>query len=122
MTQPIAAVGSVYSPKFLELGGGAVEGVYTESSSSPATRGRRCRRSSQAFKAKYGEEPDAFNAVAYDTMILVAAVMRQFGTEPQGDPRRAAEDQGRAERNLWQDRPSTRRPAASPGAKHASSW
>jgi branched-chain amino acid transport system substrate-binding protein len=28
---PIAAVGSVYSPKFLELGGTAVEGVYTES-------------------------------------------------------------------------------------------
>ena len=33
----------------------------------------RCRSSSPSFKAKYGKEPDAFNAYAYDTMILMAA-------------------------------------------------
>ena len=33
------------------------------------------------FIAKFGDEPDAYNGRAYDTMILLASVMRQFGTE-----------------------------------------
>ena len=33
------------------------------------------------FKAKYGKEPDAFNAFAYDTMVLMGQVMNQFGFE-----------------------------------------
>jgi ABC-type branched-subunit amino acid transport system substrate-binding protein len=35
--------------------------------------------SSTKFKAKYGEEPDDFNAVAYDTIILLAAVIDKSG-------------------------------------------
>ena len=35
----------------------------------------------KAFEAKFKEEPDAYNARAYDTFILLAAVMRQFGIE-----------------------------------------
>ena len=35
LTQPIVAIGSVYSPKFIELGGKDVEGVYTESNFFP---------------------------------------------------------------------------------------
>ena len=31
------------------------------------------------FKAKYGKEPDAFNAYAYDTVVLMGQVMREFG-------------------------------------------
>ena len=33
------------------------------------------------FRAKYNEEPDDFNAVAYDTIILLAAVINQYGTD-----------------------------------------
>ena len=33
------------------------------------------------FKAKYNEEPDDFNAVAYDTIILIAAVIEKYGTD-----------------------------------------
>ena len=29
------------------------------------------------FKAKYGKEPDAFNAYAYDTVILFGQVLRE---------------------------------------------
>ena len=35
----------------------------------------------KSFVAKYNGEPDAYNGRAYDTMILLAAVMRQFGTD-----------------------------------------
>jgi len=34
--QPIVAIGSVYSPKFIELGGSDVNGVYTECSFFPS--------------------------------------------------------------------------------------
>jgi branched-chain amino acid transport system substrate-binding protein len=34
-----------------------------------------------AFKAKYNKEPDAFNAYAYDTVVLMGQVMNEFGFE-----------------------------------------
>ncbi len=39
------------------------------------------------FKAKYNEEPDDFNAVAYDTIILLAEVIDKYG-----DDRKAIRD------------------------------
>jgi branched-chain amino acid transport system substrate-binding protein len=35
------------------------------------------------FKAKYGKEPDAFNAYSYDAMIVAQAVISQFGATRQ---------------------------------------
>jgi branched-chain amino acid transport system substrate-binding protein len=35
----------------------------------------------EKFRTKYGEEPDDFNAVAYDTIILLAAVIDKYGTD-----------------------------------------
>jgi branched-chain amino acid transport system substrate-binding protein len=35
----------------------------------------------KSFVAKFSSEPDAYNARAYDTFILLASVMRQFGTD-----------------------------------------
>jgi branched-chain amino acid transport system substrate-binding protein len=81
ITLPIAAVGSVYSPKFIELGGDAVEGVYTESQFFPDDTRPEVQAFVKAFKAKYNEDPDAFNVFAYDALILAAAVMRQYGTD-----------------------------------------
>ena len=45
LTQPIVAGGSIYSPKFLELGGDAVNGVLTTVPSSRTSRAPRCRTS-----------------------------------------------------------------------------
>ena len=81
LTQPLVAIGSVYSPKFIELGGPAAEGVYTESNFFPGDTRPEVQEFVRKFKAKYGEEPDDFNAVAYDTMILLADVMNKYGTE-----------------------------------------
>ena len=55
--------------------------------SSPTSRGRRCRTSSRKFRARYHEEPDTFNAVAYDTIVLLAAVIDKYG-----DDRKAIHD------------------------------
>jgi branched-chain amino acid transport system substrate-binding protein len=78
---PMVAASSVYSPKFVELGGDAVEGVYTASRYFPEDPRPRVRNFITKFKAKYDKEPDAFNAYAYDTMILMAQVMRESGID-----------------------------------------
>ncbi len=81
LTQPLVAIGSVYSPKFIELGGPAVEGVFTESNFFPGDTRPEVQNFVKKFKAKYGEEPDNFNAIAYDTIILLADVMNKYGTD-----------------------------------------
>lgn len=81
LTLPIVAIGSVYSPKFLELGGKDVEGVYTESNFFPGNSRPDVKSFVDKFRAKYNEEPDEFNADAYDTMILLADVMNKYGTD-----------------------------------------
>ncbi len=79
LTQPVIATGSVYSPKFLELGGDAVEGVYTNANFFPEDPRPVVRRFVAGYRAMYGTDPGSYNARAYDAMILAATVMRQFG-------------------------------------------
>ena len=79
LTTPIVASGSIYSPKFIELAGDAANGVYTESNFFPGDNRPEVQAFVTKFRAKYNEEPDDFNAVAYDTIILLAAVMNQYG-------------------------------------------
>jgi branched-chain amino acid transport system substrate-binding protein len=78
---PIAAVGSVYSPKFLDLGGPAVNGVYTESNFFPGDPRPEVQSFVQRYRAKYGAEPDTFAARAYDAMILASEVIRRYGAD-----------------------------------------
>jgi branched-chain amino acid transport system substrate-binding protein len=84
LKQPIAAVSSVYSPKLLELGGDAVNGIYTQSNFFPSDPRPEVQSFVKAFEAKYNREPDGFNATAYDTMILFAALVKQFGPTREG--------------------------------------
>jgi branched-chain amino acid transport system substrate-binding protein len=80
LNQPMVGIGSVYSPKFIELGGDAVEGIYSQSNFFPEEPRAEVRDFVARFSARYKEEPDTFSAYGYDTIILMAAVMRQFGT------------------------------------------
>jgi len=81
---PVVAASSVYSPKFLELGGDAVNGVTTNTSFFPGDPRPEVQRFVQGFKAKYHREPDAFNAFAYDAVIIAANALRTGGTTRQG--------------------------------------
>jgi branched-chain amino acid transport system substrate-binding protein len=77
LKQVICAASSVYSPKFLELGGDAVEGVHVGTRYFPEDPRPEVRKFITAFKAKYGgQEPDSFNAYSYDAMNMAAAVLR----------------------------------------------
>lgn len=81
---PVVAASSVYSPKFLELGGDAVNGVTTNTSFFPGEPRPEVQRFVQGFEAKYHREPDAFNAFAYDAVVIAAAALRTGGTTRQG--------------------------------------
>lgn len=81
LTQPVVAVGSVYSPKFLELGGEAVNGVYTRANFFPAEPRPEVQGFVAAYRAKYQEEPDAFSAYAYDAVLVAQRVIEAGGTD-----------------------------------------
>jgi branched-chain amino acid transport system substrate-binding protein len=82
LKQVICAASSVYSPKFLELGGAAVEGVHIGTRYFPQDPRPEVRKFIASFRAKYnGQEPDAFNAYSYDAMNVAAAVLRIGGVD-----------------------------------------
>ena len=82
LTQTICAASSVYSPKFLELGGDSVEGVHIGTRYFPEDPRPEVQKFITSFKAKYnGVEPDAFNAYSYDAMNMAAAVLRIGGAD-----------------------------------------
>ncbi|MGF6265760.1 branched-chain amino acid transport system substrate-binding protein [Paraburkholderia youngii] len=84
ITLPIVAASSVYSPKFMELGGDAVNGVTTNTSFFPGDRSPEVQRFVRDFEAKYHHEPDAFNAFAYDATIIAAYALRTGGLDRRG--------------------------------------
>jgi branched-chain amino acid transport system substrate-binding protein len=81
LATPIVASGSVYSPKFIELAGDAANDVYTESNFFPGDKRPEVQAFVSKYKAKYDEDPDDFNAVAYDTIVLIAAVIDKYGPD-----------------------------------------
>ncbi|MGF6962284.1 ABC transporter substrate-binding protein [Paraburkholderia youngii] len=84
ITLPIVAASSVYSPKFMELGGDAVNGVTTNTSFFPGDHSPEVQRFVRDFEAKYHHEPDAFNAFAYDATIIAAYALRTGGLDRRG--------------------------------------
>jgi branched-chain amino acid transport system substrate-binding protein len=83
LMQAVVATGSVYSPKFLELGGAAVEGVYTNANFFPEDPRPVVQRFVAGYRAMYGTDPGSYNARAYDAMVVAATVMKQFGADRQ---------------------------------------
>ena len=81
LTQPVIATGSVYSPKFIELGGAAVNGVYTNANFFPGDPSPIVQRFVAGFRKMYGTDPGSYNARAYDAMVVATTVMRQSGID-----------------------------------------
>ena len=70
------------SPKLAEIGGAAVEGAYFSNHYSVDDPAPAVRRFVEAYKAKYGAEPDSIAATSYDAMrMLAAAIVRAGSTE-----------------------------------------
>ena len=81
LKQVLVGVSSVYSPKLIELGGDAVEGMFTQSNFSPDDPRPEVRAFVEKFKAKYQRDPDYFNVGAYDTMRLAHKLINDYGPD-----------------------------------------
>jgi branched-chain amino acid transport system substrate-binding protein len=81
LNQQLVAVSSVYSPKLIELGGDAVEGLYTQSSFSAIDPRPEVQGFIKRFTARYGRDVDSFNVGAYDAMTIAHAIMTQYGVD-----------------------------------------
>ncbi len=66
-------------PKYIELGGDAVEGVMYATHFSPATSAHLpvARRLVEKLKTKYNKEPDFVHSEAYDAMLVVVDAIKR---------------------------------------------
>ncbi|MDQ0573825.1 ABC transporter substrate-binding protein [Agromyces albus] len=77
---PFVAVGSNYSPEFLNLAGASADGVYTETSFYPETDDPAVDEFVAAFTEKFDTEPNLFAAFAYDGLKQLAWAAEQAET------------------------------------------
>jgi branched-chain amino acid transport system substrate-binding protein len=73
----------VATPKYLELGGDAVNGVYFTTHFSPATGADipAAKVFMDKFQKAYGRAPDAYAAEAYDAMTMAILAIEKAGKE-----------------------------------------
>lgn len=73
MTQPIIGGDGFDSPELLNIAGAdALSDVYFSSHYSVLNSDDKTKAFIDAFKAEYGREPNAFNALAYDSAYMLA--------------------------------------------------
>lgn len=78
---PAIGASSLYSPQLIKLGGDAVEGIMTITRFHPGNPDPAVQAFVKAYKAKYGEDPDSFSAVAYDGVKILATVLEKYGVD-----------------------------------------
>jgi branched-chain amino acid transport system substrate-binding protein len=79
---PIFGSDGAAHPKYLELGGEAVEGAYYATHFSPATTGHMAvaRKLVEKVKTRYGKDPDFIHAEAYDAILVAVDAIRRAGS------------------------------------------
>lgn len=71
------------SPKLFEIGGDAVYGSYFTAHYSTDDDSPRVQKFIADYRARYGQDPDAFAALGYDAaIVLVEAIKRAGSTKP----------------------------------------
>jgi branched-chain amino acid transport system substrate-binding protein len=81
LTSTIIANGATYSPKFIELGGEAIEGVHTTSPWFVGNPRPAVQEFVKKYRDKYGEDPNWFAGNAYDTVMILSHVIDKVGTD-----------------------------------------
>lgn len=77
----VMGAGSLYSPKFMELGGDSVENVFTSCVFFPDEPRQEVQDFVKGFEERYEQTPNVFAAVAYDAMNLLLHAIEQAGTD-----------------------------------------
>jgi branched-chain amino acid transport system substrate-binding protein len=77
---PIIGGDGLDSPQLWEIGGDRVDGVIVGTYFHPEQAGRKVSEFVTAFNKKYGVMPDAWAALSYDSLHLLAQAMRKAET------------------------------------------
>lgn len=77
---PVLGPTSLYSPQLINLGGDAVEGLYTATGFFGLDPDPRVQSYVEAFEERYGATPNFHAALAYDAMMLLADAIERAGT------------------------------------------
>jgi branched-chain amino acid transport system substrate-binding protein len=88
LTVPILAGDAVGTPQLIDMGGKAVEGMVVATAFHPGDTRPEVARFVQAFKQRFGKQPDVAAALGYDAVWVLARAMRQAGSPT---PARVAE-------------------------------
>src|SRR5688500_6285742 len=81
LTADIIANGATYSPKFIELGGEAVEGAATTSTWFSGNPRPDVQSFVKKYKERYNEDPNSFAGNAYDAIMILSHVIENVGTD-----------------------------------------
>ncbi len=76
---PVFSTSSLYSPKLIELGGDAVNGVRMASTFVPENPAPEVQGFVSNFKSAYGNAPNMFAAQAYDAVGIMLAALKAAG-------------------------------------------
>ena len=80
MNQPIIGGNGFNSPAYIKQAGAAANGSLVATPWNPESDTPKAKHFIEAFKAKYGHEPDQFAAQAYDAMYLMHDAVEKAGT------------------------------------------
>lgn len=84
LKQPLVGSAAIQSPDYTKLGGQAVEGTYVLGEFDIHSPRPEVQAFVAKFKAKYGEDPDLFATLAYDSIYLVKNAIEVGGATRQG--------------------------------------
>ena len=87
----VAGTDTLNDPKFIELAGGAAEGVVMPTPFLP--QAAEAVAFSKAYEAKFGKEPNYYSAFTYDAMLIVAKAMEALNAKGTPIARQAIRDQ-----------------------------
>lgn len=79
MQQPVFGFDRMAHPMFLEVAGSAAEGVTVVSTYNPDREDPVWQPFRRRYRERFGEEPDAYAAHAYDGMTLLVRAIRAAG-------------------------------------------
>jgi branched-chain amino acid transport system substrate-binding protein len=85
LTVPFFGGDGWVADQLLEIGGDALNGCYYSTHFSPENTDPMVQKFVQKFRAHYGESPDAFAALGYDSLYVLVDAIKRAGTteEPQ---------------------------------------
>ncbi|MFM1651753.1 ABC transporter substrate-binding protein [Brevibacillus sp. B_LB10_24] len=84
MNVPLLGVAILYSDKYLELGGQAVERTYCNSYFFPDDPRPIIKNFVESYKKQNGKNPDSFAAQAYDSVNMILSIVEQGITDRTG--------------------------------------